>query len=185
MAKVEKIKDLKVETVITDAFNIFKNNFVMLVISALIVALGSIFIITIAPLSYGFFMLCHKLVKKEKAEVKDVFEGFNYFFRSWSIFLLTFILVVIGVIAFIIPGIVVAFLLIYTIPISIIKNMGVTDSMSASYNIAKNNLLFTVILTLVTFGINAVGGFIPFFNLITTPLTVIMIMIATKELEDK
>ena len=179
---VKAVKDLKIEEVFTQAFKIFKENLVTLILSALLTIIGSIFIITAAPLTYGFFMLCIKMAQNKKGEVKDVLDGFNYFFRSWGILIVMFLIIFMGLLALILPGIALTILLIYTVPISIIKNLGVTDSLNASYNLAKDNLQFTIMLALIVYGINIIFSFIPFGNILTMPFVTLGMSIAALSL---
>lgn len=74
---------MQIETIMTDSWNIFKNNIVAYIIGALIAVIGSIFIITIAPLFYGLTYMAVRGIKGETVEINDVFEGFNNFIRSW------------------------------------------------------------------------------------------------------
>jgi len=76
--------------VITDnlkkAFDGFVANIVAYIVGALIVAIGSIFIITAAPLVYGLYTMVLKGMRGEKVEIKDVLYGFSsgsIFIRSW------------------------------------------------------------------------------------------------------
>jgi len=80
--------------VITDnlkkAFDGFVANIVAYIVGALIVAIGSIFIITAAPLVYGLYTMVLKGTRGEKVEIKDVLYGFSsgsIFIRSWIGFL--------------------------------------------------------------------------------------------------
>ncbi|MCX9009627.1 MAG: hypothetical protein OIN66_00760 [Candidatus Methanoperedens sp.] len=46
---------IKIEDIFTEAFDVFKANWVSLILATLVLIVGSVFIITVAPLMYGFF----------------------------------------------------------------------------------------------------------------------------------
>ena len=89
------------------AFDTFVQNIVAYIVGVLIAIIGSIFIITIAPLFYGLYYMAIKGARGEQVEIKDVFYGFSsigVIIRSWIGFL------VVGLISAII-GFIVGFII--------------------------------------------------------------------------
>ncbi|MDD3421743.1 MAG: hypothetical protein PHS47_05540, partial [Methanocellales archaeon] len=61
MSIEEQIKDT-----IKEGFNIFKNNYVALIIGTLVAMIGMVLIITIPPLIFGIYYMCLQILKGEK-----------------------------------------------------------------------------------------------------------------------
>jgi uncharacterized membrane protein len=172
------MSDVKIEDTITDTIEIFKAQWITLILATLVVFVGSLFIVTIPPLVFGLYILCLKLARGEEAEVQDVFDGFSYFLRSWGVLLVSGILIGIGFAFLIIPGIALIILFTYAIPLAIVKDLKAIDSLKASFELAKENLQFTVILALIVYAIGAVGSMIKIGVILTTPFTAVAISIA-------
>jgi len=182
-------KKVKIEDVLGEAFKVFKKNWLSLILAGIVTMIGSIFIITAAPLFYGFFMICADAAKNKKIEVLDVLKGFNYFLRSWGIFIASGFLFVIaglvGIFTLFIPVILVLLFLMYTMSLSVLKNLKAIDSISASYRLAMDNLTFSIILGIVILGINAVGGKVIIGGLLTFPFVTLTNIIAVMKLSKK
>src|SRR5574337_233394 len=147
---------IKIEEIFTEAFDIFRANWVSLILATLVLGVGSVFIITMPPLLYGFFIMCLRAVKKERIEVLDILQGFDYFLRSWGIFLGAAIVIIIGLILLVLPGIALMILLIYSMPLSIEKDLKAVESLKASYRLGRENLEFTVIFAVIIYAINTI-----------------------------
>ncbi len=98
------------------------------IIGTLVAVFGSIFIITMAPLAYGLTYMAVRGIKGETVETNDVFEGFNHFIRSWVFVITAGILLLIGYIFLIIPGIVLSILLIYALPLLVLRDYSEIDA---------------------------------------------------------
>ena len=170
---------VRIEDIFTEAFEVFKANWVSLILATLVLTVGSAFIITGPPLLFGFFMMCLRAMKKEKTEVIDILQGFDYFLRSWGIFLGAAIAILVGLVLLVLPGIALLILLVYAMPLSIEKNLKALDSLKASYRLGRDNLEFTIILALITYAINAIGGWIVVGSILTIPFTTLCISAAT------
>ncbi len=174
------------EQVFSDTWDVFKRDFVTFIIATLIVAIGSILIVTIAPLFYGLYFMALKGIRGEELEIKDVFEGFNHFVRSWVMALVAGILVSIGFMLLVIPGIVLMVLLLYAFPLLVIRGYGGIDAIKESIEIGRANLVDTLILSIIIWVISAIGGYVVVGSLITIPIVVIAATIATlRFIEDR
>jgi uncharacterized membrane protein len=173
-----------VEDVLSEAFTVFKKRWITFLIATLIAAVGSIFIITFRPLFWGIYIITLMSMRGEDVEIGDVFKGFDHFIKSWAIFIFGAILVFIGLIFLIIPGLLLWMLFQYAIPIALIEDRGAVDSLQKSFEIGKENLQFTVILWIVLAFINIIGYTVSVGWLITEPFTIICLCIATLKLTE-
>ena len=173
---------MQIETIMTDSWNIFKNNIVAYIIGTLIAVIGSIFIITIAPLFYGLTYMAVRGMKGETVEINDVFEGFNNFIRSWVFVIAAGILLMIGYFFLIIPGIILSILLIYALPLLVLRDYGGIDAIKESINIGKENFTDTLVLFVIIVVLNAIGGAIPLAFALVLPYTTICYTLAASSL---
>ena len=173
---------MQIETIMTDSWNIFKNNIVAFIIGTLIVAIGSIFIITIAPLIYGLAYMAVRGMKGETVEINDVFEGFNNFIRSWVFVISAVVIIAIGYIFLILPGIILSILLIYALPLMVLRDYGGIDAIKESISIGKDNFANTLVLFIIVVVLNAIGGAIPLAFILIAPYTTICYTLAASSL---
>lgn len=173
-----------VQEVLIEGFNLFKKQFVTFVIATVIVVFGSLFIITAPPLTFGLYYMAVRAVQGEEVSIGDVFKGFNYFILSWTLGILMGLAVVVGFILLIIPGILLFFVLQYAIPIAISEGKGAVDSLKRSYEIGMKNLGFTIVLGLMLWIINTIGGSVALGSLITLPYMMICFSLAAIRLKE-
>ncbi len=172
-----------ITTFFKESWKIYINNFVALILGGLIAMIGSILIVTIAPLWYGFTMMSVELAKGKTVKPSDVFKGFDFFFRSWGIGLLSLLIVAIGLVLLIIPGLLLMAMLQYAVVISIMKNKGATDSLQESYNLSKKHFSLTLVLFILLMVLNGIGGALKVGTLLTMPFTALVIAVAVKNLK--
>ncbi|WNY24232.1 hypothetical protein MmiHf6_15620 [Methanimicrococcus hongohii] len=91
-----------------NSWNTFVSNIVAYIVGFLIMAIGSILIVTIAPLVYGMTYMVLKGVRGEKVEIKDIFYGFkslNVIIRSWiGLIGIALVPIIIVIIEFVVVG---------------------------------------------------------------------------------
>jgi uncharacterized membrane protein len=91
------------------------------------------------------------------------------------------LLISIGFILLVIPGIVIGILLIYAFSLLVIRGYSGIDAIRESIEIAKTNFADTLILAVVICVINAIGSYVGIAGyFITLPITAIALTIATK-----
>lgn len=66
---------MEIEKLLKDSWEIFQKNIVAFIVGTLIAGIGSILIVTIAPLFYGVTYMAVKGIKGETVEIGDVFAG--------------------------------------------------------------------------------------------------------------
>ncbi|MEA1985551.1 MAG: glycerophosphodiester phosphodiesterase [Euryarchaeota archaeon] len=174
--------NMDINDIFSETWQVFKENFVAYIVGTLITALGSIFIVTIAPLMYGLTYMAVKGVRGEKVEINDVFEGFNHFINSWVFVLVAGILLFIGYLLLVIPGIILSILLLYAFPLMVLKGYGGIDAIQGSIGLSKENFVDTLILSVILWVINAIGGSLYLGSLITVPIALIAAVVATNAL---
>lgn len=170
----------QIKKVFEKTWNIFSNNFVVLIVGSLLAIVLMIFIITIPPLVFGLYHLCLNVATGKKAEISDIFKGFNQFFRSWWLFIIGGIGIFIGLILLIIPGILLIILWQYSIAISVSENKSAIESLKKSYQIGKENFTFSLVLAILMGILSSIGGLIYIGTLLTIPFTILATITATK-----
>lgn len=191
------------------AFNTLKDNVVAYVVGAIIAIVGSIFIITMAPLMYGLTYMAVKGTRGEKVEIGDVFFAFrslSRFIRSWLygiilfviIFVITIICVILGIIlAKISPalaviasliGAILAFIvmlgLIYSETLYVMTPpSGVIDALKESLTLSKENVLMTIVAVIVMCILGFIGSlFLGLLTFVTTPFSLLYLAYMVKDL---
>jgi uncharacterized membrane protein len=89
------------------------------------------------PLNYGVNYAYLKATRGEKAEVQDMFTVFNQYWNVFLANLLVMIIVIVGFILLIVPGIYLSCKLAIVSYLVVDKKMQVTDALKASWNMTK------------------------------------------------
>jgi len=174
-----------INEIVTKAFNIFKKQYVALILGTLVALLGMVFIITIPPLFFGIYFMCTNAAKGKKAQISDVFNGFDYFFTSWGLFIVAFLAISVGFALLVIPGLLLMVLFQYAVVIAITEKKGAINSLERSYEIAKKNFAFSVVLMILIAVVNSIGGLVRIGVLIAIPFTSLCMCLAANKLTTK
>ena len=175
---------MELEKLLKDSWEIFQKNLVVYIIGAVIAIIGSIIVITAAPLYYGLTYMASKGARGETVEINDVFAGFkpDKFIQSWILFLALGIPIFIGFLLLILPGIIlsIAFgiLFLYALPLMVLKNASAIDALKESLEIAKTNLPDTIVLVIVFMVLNAIGSAVWVGTFLTMPFSLILLILA-------
>jgi len=173
----------QIEDTFKDAFNVFRNNYVSLIIGTIIGLLMMIFIITIPPMAFGIYYICSQALAGKKVKGTDVFQGFNYFFTSWGIFIIAIVLIMIGLVLLVIPGLLLMIMFQYVVAIAIMKKQGVIDSLKNSYELAKKNFTYSIVFWVLLGVLGVISSFTRIGVLLTVPFSSLCICVAVKKLK--
>jgi len=162
------------EKTVNKAVEIYKENWVILAVSTLVVfalailTLGLLF----GPLMAGLASMFIKAKAGKKPVFNDLFV-FNSRFVAMAVMnLIIGILVFLGCIFLVIPGILLATLWMYSIYAMAFDNKGITDSMRTSWAFVMKTGFWQNLVILLVIGIlNSIGGAVMVGTLITIPLT--------------
>lgn len=179
--------------ILNDSWTIFRSNAVAYIVGLLIAIFGSVFIITIAPLMYGFTYMAYKGTKGEKVEIADVLYGFKHaFVKSWILFLGMFIpiFLISSIVTYfvgqnlgLIVETIISILLTYALALLVIRDYTAIDAIKESLEIVQKNPVETIILFVITFALITVGTLALIIGmLITIPIAEIFLVYVTKEL---
>ena len=146
--------------------SILHENFWLYIVG--IVAFVAIFVAIYAVLSYGYALATLKAARGEKPSVKDLFRPFRRFFTVLFSGILWGLILFVGFIFLIIPGIFFACRLVFVPYLVVDRKVGVFDAISGSWETTEGHFwkifllglisyLITIIITIVTFLI--MGGF--------------------------
>lgn len=131
--------------------------------------LAMIFVII---LRIGYTKIFLKIYDKENPKFSEIFHEYKTFLRYLGTIALTILLVVVGIIFLVIPGIILAIRLSFGLIIIVDTKNGIISSIKESFNITKGNFWKLLGFWFVTSIINIIG--LIFFGiglLLTIPIT--------------
>ena len=156
---------------------------------AIVALIGAsiLFLLVTIPLSYGTFYMAIKGARGEKVEIGDVFYAFKSvgaYIRALSFVIVYAVLLVIFSIIPFIGTLIFMVLFIYAFYIYIMTpSEGIGYAFKESFNIAKENLVETIIVILVFMVLSMIGSLVIIGQIITTPIAMIFVAYAIKELK--
>jgi hypothetical protein len=118
--------------------------------------------------------------------VKDLFSQMELFLPLLGFFFITMVVVIIGSVFFLLPGILAAMLIsfacLYVLPLMTDKQLGLVEAIKVSYQIAvQKPILDHVVIVIIFFGIAAIGNSIFIGALFTQPLATLFLMSVFEE----
>jgi len=177
-------KKLDIGKCFTDAWEVYKVNILILILSALIFQVISLFTLLIlsGPLFGGYCFMTMNAMRKadKKVELNDMFKMLGKFWPLLGLFFLQGIAIFAGLLLLIVPGILLMALWLYTYFIMVDKNKGVMDSLKASWNLVKcKGLWINLALAIIYLVLSGVSGQIPvvgwLINIILVPFGILLI----------
>jgi hypothetical protein len=178
---------LDYEVLLKNSWNVVKDNLVTFIVGLLITVFGSIFIVTIAPLAYGFTSMTVKGARGEQIEISDVFVGFNKddFIRSWVYMLIYMVIAgILGQIASILSTIV-GILFMFALPLLVIKGYGGIEAITESIEIIKAKPVESIIVYVIMLVLFMIGALLLGIGmLVTAPIATVLLAYATLELAE-
>lgn len=133
--------------------------------SAVVVALGffttlySVFVVN--PVGYGVAYASLKAARGEKPEVADMFEGFKNYLNVVAASLLTAVIIAVGFILLIVPGIIFACKLAFVPYLVLDKKLNATEAIRESWNMTNGRAGTIFLIGLLAIPI-FIAGFICF-----------------------
>jgi hypothetical protein len=135
------------------------------------------------PLYAGFYLVANKISRGEEVIYPDFFGGFRFWIPTAVISLLTQVLIAIGLIALIIPGIYLAVGYLFAIQMGIFGGLDPWSAMEWSRKLITRNWwrFFGLLLVLVV--LNALGLLLAGIGLLfTLPLTFLVLYVVFEEI---
>lgn len=168
---------------VNDAVEVYKKNWLVLVLAAIIFDVLSLITLLIlaGPLSGGYAKMVLNAHRREDRTVDmgDLFRCFDRFGRLVGLFFLTFLAVLLGCALLIIPGIALMTIWLFPVYLVVDRDLRLFESLGVSQNIVSRkglggNLLLVIITTIICI----VPSFIPYIGFVVawfvTPIAWLM-----------
>jgi len=131
----------------------------------------------------GFHIYTMKKLSGRKADIGDLFKGFNFFLHTLVASLLIGFFTFLGMLALIIPALIIAAMYKFTYLFIVDKRLEFWPAMQASHNVVKNDYFGFIMFLILAFVVNILGFLCLIVGLlVTVPVTFAAITIAYKEL---
>jgi hypothetical protein len=169
-----------VQDTLTEAWNVFKDDFVLYLIAGLFLVVVSIISIGLlsGPMTVGFIELVEKRLRGEEADATDVFEGFSRFGVSVIASILIGIGVLIGGILLVLPGLLFGLAMAFTFHGIAIDDETATGAMANSFSIIAENFAPSAVFLVIVLVLSGIGSAVIFGPLLTTPFNLVLMTLA-------
>ena len=130
------------------------------------------FMLLLMPLAVflvgGMYRAAFKQMRGGRIEFKDLFSAKDCYLRLLGAAVLLYLTIMIGSMLCIVPGLIAAGLLFFTLPLIVERNMGVIDAMKASIEVTKPNMLMFTLFAFVVQLIGSAGTYACYIGLLAT-----------------
>jgi uncharacterized membrane protein len=170
---------------IGEAWDIVKADMGSYILLALIflVLSSSVPVVLHGPLIAGMHIFTMKKLLGRRAEVADIFAGFNFFVPTLVASLLIAVFVTLGTLLCIIPGLIVTAMYSFTYLFIVDKRMDFWPAMEASHAIVKQDYFGFTMFVVLLFLVNLLGALCCIVGLfVSVPVSWAAITVAYKEL---
>jgi uncharacterized membrane protein len=134
------------------------------------------------PLFVGFYLFCAKKMSGRRAEFADLFTGFNFFIPSLVASLLISLLVSVGFVFCIVPGLVIAAMYQFVYLFILDKRMDFWPAMQASHAVVKNDYFGFTMFLVAMIGVDILGALCLIVGIfVAIPVTVAAVAVAYHE----
>lgn len=164
--------DLDVSSLFSRSWQTFKEHFwptvAVFVIYALLTSAGSIIqddpglgdlvmYLIAGPITAGTYMYALRRVRGEEADLGDMFDGFKVFGKALGVFVLYSVMVVVGLVFLIVPGIYVAIAFYPCMYLVLDDDLDVIETLRKAWRMTEDyrGKLFVVLLAVI--GVNILG----------------------------
>lgn len=167
-----------------EALEMYKKNFVLLIIAAAVCQALSFFslLILAGPLWGGFyFMLLNAFRREDKrVVVGDLFRMMHRFWPLFLLLLVEIILVLLGLVLLVVPMLLVNCLLLYTQLLMVDRGLGVKESLvTSSHIVLEKGFGMHFLLSIICLALSITTSFIPhvgwLLGVLTMPLTALLV----------
>ncbi len=135
------------------------------------------------PISAGYYITINKIRKGEQINFSNFFDGFKIFFPSMLVSMLSGVIISIGMLLLVIPGIFFSIVYLFAMPLVIFAKLDYWSAMESSRVIITRNFWEALVFGLMIVGINILGILAFGFGvLITIPLSYAMILKAYEDI---
>jgi hypothetical protein len=153
-----------------------------LLISLLFLLLNGVPLIQGALIA-GFHIYTMKKLRRRRADIGDLFKGFDYFVPTLVASLLIGLFVFVGFLLLFIPGLIVAAMYKFTYLFIVDKRMDFWQAMQASHAVVKRDYFGFVMFLILAFLVNVLGFLCFIIGLmVTIPVTFAAITVAYSEI---
>lgn len=162
---------MDIKSVVDELVEVVKKDFVTILVCSLIsVILSGISLGLLTFVFYtGMGLVFLKLKNNEKVDYKDLFTYINKFLYFIILSVIMGILIGLGLILLVIPGILLATLFIYAPFYLAYEDRGIIESLKLSYKtVLENNFVTHIIIFIILGIVNLIGANIFFIGLIVT-----------------
>jgi hypothetical protein len=130
------------------------------------------------PLWAGLMVMGFKALKNEQVAFADAFAGFKIFMPLFLLSIVVFVLVSVGFMLCILPGVYLALAWSFAMPLVIDRKMDFWPAMQLSLQTFNANLGALLVLFVLLYLINALGSSIPLGVLVAQPLCSLSVVVA-------
>ena len=166
------------------AWDLFKKDVVLYLLSGLIVLIigGVTLGILMGPLVVGFIQIIRRRQKGEMPTAGEVFAGMQSFLPAFLATLILGVAVILGSMLFVLPGLIVAYIGMFTFHFIAFKNAPVGTAIAGSFGLIKDQFAATLVLFVIVGILNGLGGAIMFGSFLTFPFGLLVLTVAFEKL---
>ncbi len=114
-------------------------------------------ILVVGPVDYGVSFAYLKASRGDSLEIKNMFEAFQTYWNAVLASLLVTVIVIIGLILLIVPGIIFACKLVFTPYLVVDRKMGVIEAVKGSWNMTRGHAWKVFLIGLLAVPISIAG----------------------------
>ncbi len=150
---------------------------------AMVLSLTCVGLICMGALQAGLYIAAFKQLRGQTPEVRDLFEGFQFFGPTTLLIIISGFLIFLGTLLCIIPGLVLAVWWFFALPLCITHGLGATDAMAMSKQKVQEGFWDIVVLLLIIFAVNFIAGMLPLGQiLVGLPIQTLITAVAHRDL---
>lgn len=166
--------------ILKKSWDVFMKDPVLHIIASLLLMIVSAVSLGIlaAPLTVGYIRLIRDRLAGHAVSATDIFAGLSTTITALITMILLGIIVAVGSILLILPGIAAAVLLSYAFHFIAYNDAGIMDSLSQSFALVKDNIVLVIILIVILAILNSIGSTVVIGTLLTMPFSMIVTTVA-------